>query len=800
MTPLPPTLASLPRGTRLFAGLGTATVLPDFDFETASDAGYVYDAFDDKWRGPEGSPAGKKGLPVIGAAVYAAHQSTRVLTLAYDLKDFRGPRVWRAGLPDPEDLFAYLRSGGLIEAWNVGFERWIWELVCVPRLGWPTIHPRQYRCAMAKSRASAFPGALGKAGAAMKLSVQKDKEGKRLLDKFSSPRNPTATDRRTNIVPIWDRQQLLDSYLASLPEGKPSLKNLNEDLEDAGKLLRYNVIDIESEAEASSKVPDLVDGELAWWFVHEDVNHRGVHMDRASIENCIAVIGQANLKYHAELHALTGIDAATKVAQIQSWLRDRSVYLDSLDEEAVEAALKLTLAPEVRRVLEIRAAVGSASVKKVFAMRNRMSADDRIRDLFVFAGARTGRSTGEGPQPLNSPKAGPDMVRCGCGHHHGEHCPSCPWCGLPVPPGKLSVEWSPDVAVDALAVIAHRNLGLLEAAMGDALQVMAGCLRGLYTAAPGHDLICSDYNSIEAIGLAMLSGEAWRIEVFRTHGKIYETSAATMYGLSLDEILDHKKTSGQHHPLRTKGKVAELAFGYGGWLGSAKAFDMPGTDDEIKKDILAWRKASPSVEWLWGGQTKGKANGVRVNAGQLSWADRWDESTEYFGVEGAAVQAILDPGVPHLVIRFDGTPTGVSYCVRGEALYCTLQSGRHLTYHSPRLTPGARGGFDLSYWGWNSNPKNGPFGWINMRTWGSRLVENINQAQCADIMRHACVNLEAASYPVVLHIYDEIVCEVPVGFGSHEEFERIMEFAPAWAANWPIRAPGSWRAGRYRKG
>lgn len=814
MLPPPPALEHLPRGTVLHVGMGTSTVLPDFDFETFSAAGYCWDEVKQKWRGPAGAPKDSKGLPVVGAAVYAAHPSARVLSLAYDLKEGLGKRVWRPGLPPPVDLFAYLQAGGLIEAWNVGFERWIWELVCVPRMGWPGIAPWQYRCAMAKARASALPGALAKAGDVLQLAVQKDEGGKRLLNLFSMPQNPSARDPRYVVEPIWDRVELLHAFQAA--DGTPDLRTLNSNHEDSIKLLRYNATDIASEAEASSRIPDLNAEELAWWQVHEEINHRGVHMDRASIENCVVVMQQAHLRYHAELQRMTGIDSASKVAQIQSWLRERGVFLESLDEEAVEEALKGALTPEVRRVLEIRSAVGSASVKKVFAMANRLTADDRMCDLFIFAGARTGRSTGEGPQPLNSPKAGPDVMRCGCGKHHGVHCTACPWCGALVPPGKKPIEWNPSVVEDALAVIAYRDLTLLETVFGDALQIMAGCLRGLYTAAPGFDLICSDYNSIEAIGLAMLAGEQWRIEVFRTHGKIYETSAARISGVPFEEMMTLRgydmsqpnwwtqKTTGPHHPLRqTIGKVAELASGYGGWLGSWKAFGADDfmSDDEMKAAILAWRKASPSVEWLWGGQNKGKADGVRLNAGMLSgYVDRWDATTEYFGVEGAAVQAILSPGTVFPVIRLDGTDCGVSYIMRGDALYCRLQSGRYLTYHQPRLTAGDRGGYDISYKGWNSNPKNGPFGWITMRTWGSRFVENINQAECADIMRYACTNLETAGYPVVLHIYDEVVSEIPEGWGSSEEFERIMETVPAWAADWPIRAPGAWRGKRYRKG
>ena len=188
---------------------------------------------------------------------------------------------------------------------------------------------------------------------------------------------------------------------------------------------------------------------------------------------------------------------------------------------------------------------------------------------------------------------------------------SCPWCGRSVLPRQpVVIEWNPEAAEDALRALATRSLDWVEIVFGDAMHAIAGCIRGLYDAAPGHDLISTDYNSIEAVGLAMISGEQWRIEVFRSHGKIYETSAAMMYRIPFEEFAKHKAEHGQHHPLRQKGKIGELAFGYQGWLGAAQAFDMPGTEDEIKTDILAWRRASPSVEWLWGGQTLGKAAGI----------------------------------------------------------------------------------------------------------------------------------------------------------------------------------------------
>ena len=806
--PPPPPLEALPAGTRLRAGLGYATVLPDLDFETYSEAGMVYDPERQRWHGPPGAPGSTKGLPVVGARVYAEHWSTEVLCLAYDLKDGRGRRQWRPGMPWPTDLFEHVMRGGLLEAWNVGFERWIWELVCVPRMGWPAVISRQWRCAMAKARAFSLPGSLDKAGAVLGTKARKDEDGRRLLTKFSMPRNPTKGDPRLRVRPEWEFDTFLVATMAPA-----QIKAYQQDVNDSNALLRYNENDIAAEAEISSLVPDIEGEELEWWQVDQAINHRGVHVDLASIDACIAVIEQAHSRYNAELFAITGVDAASKVQQLLGWLHGRGVHLDSLDEEAVELALSKPLPADCRRVLEIRAAIGSASVKKVFAMRNRASSLGRMHDLFVYYGARTGRATGEGPQPTNSPKAGPDLQRCGqwimgafvegsgCRKHFQPRLMCCPWCGRSVLPRQpVVIEWNPEAAEDALQVLATRSLDWVELVFGDAMRAIAGCIRSLYNAAPGHDLISTDYNSIEAVGLAMISGEQWRIEVFRSHGKIYETSAAMMYRIPFEDFAKHKAEHGQHHPLRQKGKIGELAFGYQGWLGAAQAFDMPGTEEEIKADILAWRRASPSVEWLWGGQTIGKAAGILDNADRPIPTDRRDRTPYYFGVEGMATLAVMQPGEEFPVARLDGTDSGILFVMRGDVLYCRLPSGRYLTYHRPRLRTSDRGGLSLSYEGANTNPKNGPVGWICMDTWGGRLVENINQATCRDLLRFACINLERAGYPVVLHVYDEIVSEIPEGWGSIEEFERIVTTPPEWAREWPIKAPGGWRAKRYRKG
>ena len=374
--PPPPRLADLPAGTRLVAGMGYATILPDMDFETYSEAGFLWDAERQKWHGPPRASQGKKGLFVVGAARYAEHPTTEVLSLAYDLKDGRGKRHWKPGDAPPHDLFDHIARGGLIEAWNVMFERLIWEHVCVRKMGWPPIPPAQYRCAMAKARAHALPGALAMAAPVVGASARKDPAGKRLLDKFSVPRNPTKGDAR------------LRRDVATDPEGP--------------LLYAYNLGDIVAEAEVSSLTPDLDADELEWWQTDQTINARGVQIDTEAVRACMVIVEAALERYNAELAALTGgtVTAASEVQRLSGWLGALGVRLDSLDEEHVEEALKRTdLPPLARRALEIRALVGSASVKKLFAMNNQVCADGRLRDLFVYHGARTGRCIAEG-QPV----------------------------------------------------------------------------------------------------------------------------------------------------------------------------------------------------------------------------------------------------------------------------------------------------------------------------------------------------------------------------------------------------------------
>lgn len=1025
---------AIPAGTHIAVGAGYAEVLPDFDFETYSDAGFIYDEAAQKWGNIEGSA--KKGLEAVGGFVYSEHPSTEILSLAYNLKDGRGPRLWLPGMPAPLDLFNHILQGGLLEAANSGFEFAIWKNICHKRMGWPELPLEQLRDTLAKSRAHSLPGALGKAADVLQVKDQKIGEGKRLIQKFSVPRAPTKKDSRLRINP-YD------------PDAT----------EDAQLLYEYNLGDIKAESAVSACIQDLSPYELKMWLLDQKINFRGVAIDHEAVDACINIVRQATQKYTAELIAITGgqVQTSGEISKLGKWAESQGVYMHGMTSEDVEKALARTDIPaHVRRVLEIRASLGAASVKKLYALSRRLCSDNRIRDIFAYCGAdRTGRWAGRGPQPQNLPNSGPAVVRCdpasGCGHYYVSQ-DTCPWCSTPSW-AAADEEWSIGAVEDALEVIKYRKLEYVERVFGDAIAAVSGCLRGMFIPAAGKDFLCSDYSAIEAVVLAALAGEEWRLEVFRTHGKIYEMSAAKITGIPFEDFAKHKQETGQHHPMRKKvGKVSELAcfapdtrvltsigyvrimditkdhFLWDGieWVksegaiykGERETINVDGvkvTPDhpislgnswkEAKKIVLnksmliraletgsenlpssapisletfagpssialadlartscltpifIWGKplgarnageqkaqkllskniantlifsqirntvedlsidlepqsrvarhqiisnslimeaagyecarngsgrtgrghsldmlspsmggTNPSLKWtgliptettsreISDSFQKGRTHLINeaskkckprstnlsavydiVNAGPRhrftiltksghmivhnsgyqgglgAWKNfgadafmtddeiranikKWRAESPmivkfWYGLEDAAISAVQNPG--HCF-----SFRGLTFGVKDDVLYCQLLSGRKLCYHSPRLhpdvTPWGKEVMKLTYMGMDSVTKQ----WVRLDTYGGKLCENVVQATARDILAEALINADAAGYDPVMHIHDEMVTEVPEGFGSIEELERIMATLPEWCKDWPIKAAGGWRGKRYRK-
>jgi len=605
---------------------------------------------------------------------------------------------------------------------------------------------------------------LADVGEVLNIDHPKDPEGDRLLRKFSVPRKPTKNKPETRV----------------LPDDEP---------EEAERLYAYNERDIVAESEVSGRVPDLTGAELKFWQATLRSNSRGVALDVENARACEVILDAALARYHGELAELTGgsVTSASEVQKLTGWLGAHGVKMRSLDETATTEALnRPDLPPPARRALELRQRVASSSVKKLYAMLRQVTGEGRLHDLFIYHRARTGRDGGADVQPQNLPKAGPTLSWCdavgGCGKPYGQHLNVCPHCGAPE---WLSTKdgWSWGATEAALEVIRLGSLDWVEYVFGDALLTISGCIRGLFTAAPGHRLICSDYSSIEAVVTAVLAGEQWRIDAFRRKEDIYYHGAGGVTGWTYEQYKAWEREHGHKHPDRQElGKPGELGLGFGGWISAWRQFDKSGrfTDAEIKQNILKWRDASPMIVELWGGQVRGKP-----------WAP---ERSELYGLEGAAIAAVMNPGQCY-------DYRGILWGVKDDCLYCRLPSGRLMAYHRPRLGPSRKweGQISLSLEGYNTNAKMGPMGWVRFDTYGGRLTENVVQATARDIMRDAVLRLEAAGYPIVLRVHDELVAEVPNGFGSIEEFERLMSQVEPWAEGWPIRASGGWEGMRYRK-
>ena len=826
---------------------------------------------------------------------------------------------------------------------------------------------------------------------------------------------------------------------------------LRDNPSDTVLMQQYNIVDIKAEAELSTQIPDLSPTELEFWLADQAINRRGVRMDRKSIENCIRIVEQAYVKYNAEIPALTGgaVTAVTQLARITKWMNGYSVFSKSLDEAHIDELLKTLLPPEVHRVLQIRQLIGSAAVKKLYAMINRLSADGRMRDLFVYHTARTGRAGGEGVQPQNLPNnAWMKAWACGSCDKHST-ASTCFWCGNTI---TKEVEWNTLAIENALAIIATRNLSCVEMYFGEAIATVSGCLRGMFISAEGHDFVSSDYSSIEGIVLAQLAGEQWHLDVYNTHGMMYEATASRITGTTLEEFKRFKQETGSHHADRKIGKVASLACfapdtqvltdrGYVGikdvrqsdklwdgveWVnhegviykGKRKVIVLDGVKMTPQHPISlgdSWKEARvlnsnanilslaleigsrnlPSLGFvkrqMTGGSSfnalavpssmksifqtyvKGKAHAVilalkrklkkrglnsihamttssqiqsieedcltgfrqqiqdaiqkhhhstqhmargesqflkngektelnflnmllplKIGMSQsLKWIastltgimnqgisassqrritkiikEKWEILKEKFG-ESSYVYDIAHAGSRncftirvnsgHLIVHNSGyqgwlgawikfkadeflTEEQIISSVRawreaspmivrmwkelelaahmatmnkgmefgyreiiylrtGDVLYCRLPSGRYLSYHRPQISPNTKrpGTMQLTFEGWNSDATKGPIGWTRMSTYGGRLTENVVQAVARDILAHAIINLEKRGYPVVLHVHDEVVCEVPEGSGSVAELENIMTTLPEWAEGWPIKAAGGWRAKRYQK-
>ncbi|MDQ0154177.1 DNA polymerase [Robertmurraya andreesenii] len=635
-------------------------------------------------------------VDLVKCGVYAYCESAdfEILLFAYAVDEEEVQIVDIAsGEKLPDALLKALTDPAVIKtAYNANFER-----TCLAKFFGKPMPPEQWRCSSVHALILGLPGHLDGVAKCLKLKEQKMKEGKALIRYFSVPCKPTKVNGRRN-------------------------RNLPEHDSDKWRTFKeYCKQDVEVERQIRKKleafpIPDM---EQRLWELDQNINDDGVMIDITFVSHAIQAdtVFQENL--YKEAVSLTGLENPNSPAQLKDWLQTQGLEVDSLAKKNVEALMGEVGNPDVKRLLELRQAMSKTSVKKYEAMERSICPDYRIRGLLQFYGAnRTGR-----------------------------------WAGRLVQIHNLPRNEMKDLQV-ARDLLKSGNYQALELLFDNLPDVLSQLIRTAFIPSKGHRFIVADFSAIEARVIAWLAGERWRMEVFQTHGKIYEASAAQMFKVPIETI-------DKGSPLRQKGKIAELALGYGGSKGALKqmgALEMGLTDDELPELVSAWREANPNIVNLW-----------------------WD-------VEAAAIKAVKEKAVVKM-------QCGLTFHYARGILFITLPSGRSLAYVRPRIGMDERFGKEqLTYEGVEQGSKQ----WGRIATYGGKLTENIIQAIARDCLAVAMLRLAEAGYRIKFHVHDEVVLEVPNGTRAMEEVEELMGQPIDWAPGLPLSAD-SFETEYYKK-
>lgn len=589
-------------------------------------------------------------------------------------------------------IFEALTDPAIIKkAHNANFER-----TCISKYFGVELPAEQWRCTSVKAAMAGYPHALEQVAKVMGLEQQKDSAGKALIRYFSIPCKPTKSNgMRTRNLPEHDSvkwQQYKD----------------------------YCVQDVVVEMEIGKrldwlKVPAK---EQKLWELDQRINDEGVGVDMPFVTKALAINKDHRDLLTIEAVELTGLDNPNSAAQLKDWLgNEMDEEITTLRKTDIPDLLKSTECETVSRVLTIRTELSKTSVKKYEAIRVAVCKDNRVRGLHQYYGAnRTGRWAGRIVQPQNLPR------------------------------NELK-----DLEL-ARDTVLHFDADLVRLLYGTIPDILSQLIRTAFIPSADSRFIPADFSAIEARVIAWLAGERWRLNVFSTHGKIYEASAAQMFRIPIDSI-----TKGSD--LRQKGKVAELALGYQGGpnaLIKMGALTMGIAEEELPKLVKMWRNANPAIVSLWA------------------------------KVEGAAIKAV------------NGTRCkfrDLLYFYKENNRFCIqLPSGRTLYYLNPVLSENEYGKLQLAYYGMNQTTKK----WERTDTYGGKLVENIVQAIARDCLAEAMLRLDKAGYRIAMHIHDEVVLDVPNGQGSIEEVNGIMSTPINWAPGLPLNAD-SYETPFYKK-
>ena len=586
----------------------------------------------------------------------------------------------------------------LKHAYNAPFE---WG--CLSRYMGRQLPPEQWRCTMFHGLYAGYTVGLEATGRALGLAEDKRKlnTGKALIRYFCAPCAPSkANGGRTRNYPHHnpERWQLFKAYCC-------------QDV----------VTEMEIERRLSAvPVPDFVQKE---WETDLIINSRGVAVDMGMVEGALELGATVRNSLMTEAMQISGLTNPNSVKQLAAWLEEETgEEVATLRKDTVAKMLaRDDNSPQIQRMLEIRQELGKTSTKKYDAIEAAVCQDGRVRGLLQFYGAnRTGRWAGRLVQVQNLPRTYTEPL---------------------------------ELARD---LVKGRKLDALKCIYGSVPDTLSQLIRTAFIAAPGNVLIDADFSAIEARVISWLAGEEWRLEVFRTHGKIYEASASQMFGVPLELI----KKGNPEYALRQKGKVAELALGYQGSTGALinmGALDMGIPEEDLPDIVSRWRDANKRIRDLW------------------------------YKVDAAAVQVITQGGsvgVNSIVLAHEWDANqGTDY------MTITLPSGRKLFYNAPQIGVNQWGNPSISYMGMDQTTKK----WKRIETYGGKLVENCVQAIARDCLAQAIEHLEAEGLPVIFHIHDEVVIDIRP-FADNDAMlaktVEIMSRPVPWAPGLPLGADG----------
>lgn len=470
--------------------------------------------------------------------------------------------------------------------------------------------------------------------------------------------------------------------------------------------IAYNKRDVETEMAIQQKLSKFPVPDFLWEEYHldQEINDRGIQLDMVLVEQAIAIDERSREELSAKMQQLTALENPNSVQQMKEWLTKHGLEVDSLDKKAVKELLK-TAPPELAEVLELRRQLAKSSVKKYQTMQNAVCADGRARGMFQFYGAnRSGRWAGRLIQLQNLPQ------------NHMAHLE------------------------DARSLVRSGDYALLSALYDSVPEVLSELIRTAFVPRDGYKFIVSDFSAIEARVLSFLAGESWRLKVFAENGDIYCASASAMFHVPVEK-------HGQNAHLRQKGKIAELALGYGGSVGALKsmgALEMGLAEEELQPLVDAWRTSNPNIVQLW-----------------------WD-------VDNAVKTTVRQ--------RLDTETHGIRFRYRSGMLFIILPSGRQLCYVKPKMGTNKFGGESVTYEGVGSTKK-----WERIESYGPKFTENVVQAISRDILMYAMRTLSHCF--IVGHVHDELIVECGMDVSLDAVCDQ-MGRTPPWIEGLNLRADG----------